>query len=105
MYIKEGKDEVGRFLGTVMGTEKMHSINRNDSKDLKKDKMTQGITKPLPKRLYTLSEAAHYLGRTLWSMRELVRKGSIPIVRERKRIFIDVKDLEGYIERNKTTYV
>jgi hypothetical protein len=38
-------------------------------------------------------------------MRELVWKGSIPIVREGKRIFIDVNDLDLYIERNKSTYV
>jgi hypothetical protein len=65
----------------------------------------QGTTYPLPKRLYSLPEAAHYLGRTLWSMRELIWKGSIPIVREGKRIFVDVNDLNLYIERNKTTYV
>jgi len=65
----------------------------------------QGISYPLPKRLYSLPEAARYLGRTLWSMRELVWKGSIPIVREGKRIFVDVNDLNLYIERNKTTYV
>ncbi len=65
----------------------------------------QGITYPLPKRLYSLPEAAHYLGRTLWSMRELVWKGSVPIVREGKRIFLDRVDLDAYIERNKTTYV
>ena len=65
----------------------------------------QGIGSPLPKRLYSLPEAAQYLGRTVWSMRELIWKGSLPIVREGKRIFIDVNDLEEYIERNKTTYV
>jgi excisionase family DNA binding protein len=65
----------------------------------------QGTTNPLSKRLYTLPEAAHYLGRTLWSIRELVWKGSIPIVREGKRIFIDVNDLNLYIEKNKTNYV
>lgn len=65
----------------------------------------QGIHYPLAKRLYTLPEAANYLGRTIWSMRELVWKGSIPIVREGKRIFVDVNDLNLYIERNKTKYV
>lgn len=67
--------------------------------------MAQGIDDPLPKRLYSLSEAAHYLGRTLWSMRELVWRGSLPIVREGKRIFIDINDLNSYVEKNKTTYV
>jgi hypothetical protein len=67
-------------------------------------KKEQGIEYPSAKRLYNLPEAAHYLGRTLWSMRELVWKGSIPIVREGKRIFVDLKDLDNYIERCKTTY-
>ncbi len=65
----------------------------------------QRISNPLPKRLYTLSEAAHYLGRTLWSIRELIWKGSIPIVREGKRIFIDINDLEMYVTKHKTTFV
>lgn len=65
----------------------------------------QGIPNPLSKRLYSLPESANYLGRTLWSMRELVWRGSIPIVREGKRIFVDVVDLEEYIRRNKTTYL
>jgi len=59
----------------------------------------------LPKRLYTLEEAATYLGRTVWAMRGLVWKGSIPIVREGKRIFLDIADLEKYVVRNKTTYL
>jgi len=38
-------------------------------------------------------------------MRELIWKGSIPIVREGKRIFVDVKDLEDYVAKNKTAYI
>lgn len=68
-------------------------------------KKAQGITYPLPKRLFTLEEAGHYLGRTLWSMRELIWKGSIPVVRSGRRIFIDINDLDLYITKNKTTYV
>ena len=74
----------------------------NEDGGLKQIKRTQGIAYPLPKRLYNLEEAAHYLGRTLWSMRELIWKGSIPIVREGKRIFVDIQDLESYITRHKT---
>ena len=66
---------------------------------------TRGIYNPLAKRLYSLPEAACYLGRSLWSMRELVWKGSIPIVREGKRIFVDVEDLETYVVKHKTVYV
>ena len=68
-------------------------------------KVAQGIHNPLPKRLYTLNEAAHYLGRTLWSMRELIWAGKIPIVRDGKRIFVDISDLDSYVTKNKMTYL
>jgi hypothetical protein len=62
----------------------------------------QGISNPLPKRLFTLSEGAYYLGRSLWSMRELVWNGQIPIVRSGKRIFVDIGDLDAWITKNKS---
>jgi hypothetical protein len=65
----------------------------------------KGFFNPLPQRLFSLKEASIFLGRTLWSMRELVWAGKIPIVRDGKRIFVDVVDLENYITKNKTTYV
>jgi excisionase family DNA binding protein len=67
-------------------------------------KMAQGIYYPLPKRLFTLPEAANYLGRSVWSMRELVWTGKIPIVRDGKRIFLDIADLDSYVTKNKMTY-
>jgi len=87
----------------MTGTRNFIKEKSNNSNGLIKAQTTQGISYPLPKRLYTLPEAAKYLGRTLWSMRELVWKGSIPIVRERKRIFVDIQDLESYVMRHKTT--
>lgn len=36
----------------------------------------------LEKRLCTLKEAANYLGRSDWSVRELIWSGRLPIVRE-----------------------
>lgn len=86
-----------------MGTEKKTVKFINEDRELKQVRNTQGIAYPLAKRLYSLPEAANYLGRTLWSMRELVWKGSIPIVREKKRIFVDIQDLESYIASHKTT--
>lgn len=38
------------------------------------------IPTPLSKRLYTLKEAAEYLGRTEWNMRDLIWAGSIAVV-------------------------
>jgi excisionase family DNA binding protein len=97
---ENGKVQKG---GTGLG----HSIGTGEKDCFKNQKVkkAQGIYNPLPKRLYSLPEAAHYLGRTLWSIRELVWAGKLPIVRDGKRIFVDINDLNAYIEKNKTTYV
>ena len=60
----------------------------------------------LRKRLYTLKEAAQYLGRSLWGMRELIWAGEILVVRGdgNRKIFLDIKDIDEYIERNKFMY-
>ena len=66
----------------------------------------QGIRNPLCKRLYTLKEAAAYLGRSEWGMRDLIWKQEIPVVKNRggRKIFLDVQDLEAFIENNKAVY-
>ena len=83
--------------GHSMGTERYKGLK------LKPEKAAHGIVNPLPKRLYSLPEAAHYMGRTPWSMRELIWKGSIPIVREGKRIFVDIADMDAYVAKHKST--
>jgi excisionase family DNA binding protein len=54
-----------------------------------------------PKRLFSVAEAAVYLGRTVCALRELVWAGKIPHVRFDRRIFLDVRDLDAFIERHK----
>jgi excisionase family DNA binding protein len=58
------------------------------------------------KRLYTLKEAARYLGRSDWGMRELMWAGKIPFVRPDggRKIYFDVSDLDEYIEINKSVF-
>lgn len=55
------------------------------------------------KRLYSIKEAAVYLGRSEWTMAEIVRSGRISYISDGKRKFIDVLDLETWIMRNKIT--
>lgn len=55
------------------------------------------------KRLYSLQDTALYLGRSLNSIRQMLWDGKLPHIRDGKRIFIDVRDLELWIERNKQT--
>ncbi len=59
------------------------------------------------KRLYSLKDAAQYLGRSEWAMREIYWAGKIPAVREgpNSRIYFDVQDLDSYIESNKVCEV
>ena len=71
---------------------------------------TQGITRahgidspksrPL-KRLYTISEASFYLGRSVWRIRELIWKGELPSVKVGRRVHLDIYDLDAFVERNK----
>jgi len=70
-------------------------------------KKVRGNGIPLSKRLYTLKEAAEYLGRSEWGMRELIWAGEIPVVKTEggRKIFLDVDDLNHFINRNKSTYL
>jgi excisionase family DNA binding protein len=48
----------------------------------------------LEERILTVKEASVYLGRSIPSVRELIWAGSLPIVREGRRIHLDILDLE-----------
>ena len=63
------------------------------------------ITKDIQKRLLTIKEAAIYLGRSVYGVRELIWSGKLPYVRFDRRIHLDIHDLEKFIEENKTGFV
>jgi excisionase family DNA binding protein len=58
----------------------------------------------LQKRLFNISEASVYLGRSIPAIRELIWKGHLPIVKLDRRIHLDLFDLDRFIEQHKTTY-
>lgn len=64
----------------------------------------QRIHNPMSKRLYTLKEAAEYLARPVFSVRELIWKGRLPVIQEAERgkQYVDVHDLDRYIDQIKT---
>lgn len=66
----------------------------------------QGIHSPLGKRLYTLKEGAEYLGRSEWGMRDLIWKRAIPVVKQGggRKLYLDLNDLDAFIEKNKAMY-
>lgn len=80
--------------------------DRRDKMKEGKDTKTHGTNKPVSKRLYTLQEAATYLGRGLYGMRELVWSGEVPAVKGEngRKIYVDIIDLDNYIDRNKAVY-
>ena len=55
------------------------------------------------KRLFTLSEAGQYLGRSTWSVRRLIWDGALPQVRAGRRVHVDVRDMDAFIEQHKVT--
>lgn len=64
------------------------------------------IGNPLGKRLYTLKEAALYMGRSEYSMRELMWSQEIPVVKgeNARKVYFDIVDLDNYINQNKSLY-
>ncbi|MCI0622305.1 MAG: helix-turn-helix domain-containing protein [Acidobacteria bacterium] len=53
------------------------------------------------KRLYELPEAAAYLACSVVTMRRLIWKGALPAVRFNRRLYLDAKDLDAFVETNK----
>ena len=53
------------------------------------------------KRLYTIKEAAEYLGHTVWGIRTLIWGKTFPVVRYGRKQWIDIYDMEKFIEKNK----
>jgi excisionase family DNA binding protein len=52
-------------------------------------------------RLLTVDQAASYLGRSKASVQHMISAGRLPIVRADRRVFLDVRDLDAWIEQNK----
>jgi excisionase family DNA binding protein len=66
-------------------------------------KKAHRIDNPVGRRLLTLKEAAAYLGRSVDSMRELIYSRSLPVIQlgERSKVWIDIIDLDAWIEQQK----
>ena len=65
--------------------------------------MSKDSTK-IAKRLYSIKEAAVYLGRSEWAVREMIWAGKLPYVKDGKRILLDIRDMDEWIEQNKTRF-
>jgi excisionase family DNA binding protein len=58
--------------------------------------------KPIPKRLLTVKEAAAYIGRSESAIYHLVARREIAVVRHGRNLRFDVKELDRWIEGDKT---
>jgi excisionase family DNA binding protein len=60
----------------------------------------------IPKRrLLRTKQAAEYLSLSPWKLRRLIAYGQLPVVQaeDGAPFLFDIRDLDGYIERNKRT--
>jgi hypothetical protein len=66
----------------------------------------QEISNPISSRFLTLKLAADYQGLSAWAARERVWAGSIPVIHfpGGRKIWIDARDLDIFIEKNKHGY-
>ncbi len=67
----------------------------------------QGITDSLYKRMYSIKEAAIYLGLSEYTVRTLIWSGELPFMKidgGRKQL-LDIRDLDAYIDRHKSCHL
>lgn len=62
--------------------------------------MCKPLTPSPAKRLLTVYEAGCYLGRSVWGIRELIWKGHLPSVRCGRRVHLDIRALDEWIEEH-----
>ena len=56
---------------------------------------------PLHQRLLTIDQAAVYIGRTKEAVQYLLATGKLSTVRSDRRVFLDIQDLNQWIEEHK----
>ncbi len=66
-----------------------------------------GIASPVCKRMYTIREAAVYLGLSVYTIRSLIWSGALPFMKVEggRKQLLDVYDLDAYISRHKTSHL
>lgn len=52
-------------------------------------------------RLLSVDQAAVYIGRTKDAVQFLLASGKLPTVRSDRRVFLDIRDLDQWIEQHK----
>lgn len=73
----------------------------------KEPQRAQRIADPLYKRMYTIKEAAVYLGLSEYTVRSLLWSGALPFMKVEggRKQLLDVYDLDAYIDRHKSSHL
>ena len=58
---------------------------------------------PPERRILTIKDASAYLGRSPWTVAEMVRTGKIAYIKDGKRKLLDINDINEWIMKNKRT--
>lgn len=56
------------------------------------------------RRLYSLRDASRYLGVSYWSVRDLIHDGTLQYIKIGRRILVDIRDLDKFVELSKTEF-
>ena len=56
----------------------------------------------LPRRLYDINAVGAYLGIPTWTVREMIWRGDLPYVRIGRRQYLDIRDVDQFIDQAKT---
>ncbi len=67
-------------------------------------KNLQGTNKQRMPRLLSLKEVAEIFGGTVWTWRERIWRGDIPVVPIGRKHYLDTEDIEKYITSRKIRY-
>jgi excisionase family DNA binding protein len=60
---------------------------------------------PLARRMLSIEEASKYLALSTWTVRRMIWTGHLPHVRRGRRILLDLRDLDTWIDREKVNGV
>ena len=69
---------------------------------MKKSDQAAAASGVLAPRLLPIKQAAEYLSCTVWAVRSLVWNREVPSLKIGNRILFDKKDLDAYVEAQKT---
>lgn len=78
----------------------VHAVAEEVAAKLKAE-LAQVLTPSIQPVLLTAKQAAVYLGRSEQSVQHLIFQRELPVVRVGRRVHLDRRDLDAWIEKNK----